>query len=473
MALDPRSFRVKSSIEEACGGQPLCNQTGSAYDLTPLVDVVPEASTRYMTLPQDRRNEIQAHHLEDGPVVHFPGHNIEGYTVVSEVSNTVLDPLNPFDEPYGDGEDEAEEQEEPPVPSGQPHEQQQLELDPSHGPDDQAEAQPDQDSESESDDMEELLPTDPLFPADEIASSPDEESSEAEEPIDSEEPSEHETDYLVEALLESIYGAADASSQNSEPTYDTPHLPPSSLENPQSDRKIPETYLEFPILHFSEGDLRMFWGQYNEKPSVVCRMVLRQMIPELAPALTNRDRLNIVHQIPELGVVITASQKGRVAILGLTEVPDVGRFLRVERILPFESQEKMGMRPLVPLLGVAVGPVESNLIPVEASAEDDGYDTSSIGGDGFEGDARAETSTKGKMKRRRKSTENEGPKTRPGGIISHTPRESWHGSQYSRRYRLILMYLDHTVLRYELFYDWPKGILGVHHDANQPFSLAL
>lgn len=77
-------------------------------------------------------------------------------------------------------------------------------------------------------------------------------------------------------------------------------------------------------------------------------------------------------QIPSLGVVVLATQKGRVAIMTLTQleteapdaVADSGMALRrvfafrVDHILPFASQEAAGHRPIAPLHGIAVGPVQ-------------------------------------------------------------------------------------------------------------------
>ena len=84
------------------------------------------------------------------------------------------------------------------------------------------------------------------------------------------------------------------------------------------------------------------------------------------------ERCNMHAQIPDLGVMLLATQKGRVAILSLTqlttEAPDptapseVSRKrvygYRIDHILPFASQEAAGFRPPCPLAGVAVGPMQ-------------------------------------------------------------------------------------------------------------------
>lgn len=96
--------------------------------------------------------------------------------------------------------------------------------------------------------------------------------------------------------------------------------------------------------------------------------------------LNNFERCNMSAQIPSLGVVIMATQKGRAAIMTLTqldtEAPDPSAAsgmaqrrvyaFRVDRILPFASQEAAGHRPVAPLHGVAVGPVQgTERLPLE------------------------------------------------------------------------------------------------------------
>jgi hypothetical protein len=83
-------------------------------------------------------------------------------------------------------------------------------------------------------------------------------------------------------------------------------------------------------------------------------------------------------QLPSLGVVIVATQKGRVAILSLTQtltqVPDYASAqnkqysrpplkrriyaMRVDHVLPLASQEEAGHRPKAGIHGIAVGPVQ-------------------------------------------------------------------------------------------------------------------
>jgi hypothetical protein len=111
------------------------------------------------------------------------------------------------------------------------------------------------------------------------------------------------------------------------------------------------------------------------------------------------DRLCYSAQIPELGIFIAASPGGRAAIFGLIqykgEEGNVYGF-RLDHILPFYRQEKdllMGGYSGIRLVGIAVGPVQGML---------DGPDGNGSSGSGV------------------------------------------------RRWRLLMMYDDHTVLSYEL-----------------------
>ncbi|KAI4231523.1 MAG: hypothetical protein LQ349_005561 [Xanthoria aureola] len=143
---------------------------------------------------------------------------------------------------------------------------------------------------------------------------------------------------------------------------------------------------------------------------VLCRSVLDQDLHPDDLHLRRLQRLNMVHQVPELNLVIIGDQMGRVAVLSITRrkaqtgygtLDDFG--FRVEAFLPPKSQEDQGQRPRTDLLGVAVGPVQGH----EQQRED-----------------LLDAAAGEHLKRRR--------------IIR------------SRPYRIILYYLDHTVLSYEI-----------------------
>jgi len=141
-------------------------------------------------------------------------------------------------------------------------------------------------------------------------------------------------------------------------------------------------------------------------PTVICRSFLHQSYPPMAlQYLGDIDRLNMVHQIPELSLVIAASQKGRVGIFRLTRAR--GNFgMRLDMILPRESgAPKIGAssttldvetRPAAALLGLAVSPVQGRQME-----------------DGKNG----------------------------GG---------WRGIEGRRRWRLMMIYTDGNMLSYEL-----------------------
>ena len=143
---------------------------------------------------------------------------------------------------------------------------------------------------------------------------------------------------------------------------------------------------------------------------VLCRSVLDQDLHPDDTHLRRLQRLNIVHQVPELNLVVIGDQMGRVAVLSITRrkaqkghgtLDDFG--FRVEAFLPPKSQEDQGQRPRTDLLGVAVGPVQGH----EQQRED-----------------LLDAAAGEHLKRRR--------------VIR------------SRPYRIMLYYLDHTVLSYEI-----------------------
>jgi hypothetical protein len=100
-----------------------------------------------------------------------------------------------------------------------------------------------------------------------------------------------------------------------------------------------------------------------------CDNILRQEFPHdvwFPRPLTEYDRLNMLTTIPELSLVLVASQVGRVALITITRPVQrdsrLGHIvaMRVDLILPFkyeESTEKI--RPSHGLLGMAVGPMQN------------------------------------------------------------------------------------------------------------------
>ncbi len=129
-------------------------------------------------------------------------------------------------------------------------------------------------------------------------------------------------------------------------------------------------------------------------PSTVCENILKQHVPSELPTI-RFDRLSMLTVIPELSLVIVASQIGRAALITLTKMEDDfcehGPVVtcRLDLILPLSRHEAEFRPPLSQLLGMAVAPLQ-----VHEGKEDK--------------------------------------------------------QKYPRRWRLMLHYFDHTILSYEL-----------------------
>ena len=123
--------------------------------------------------------------------------------------------------------------------------------------------------------------------------------------------------------------------------------------------------------------------------------------------LSRIERLNMILQIPELGVVAIGNQAGRVGILTMTRWQAQGQSgYKIECILPFKSQEEEGLRPKQPLMGIAIGPIQGHETKPDAGSTMDASDS-----------------------------------------CAARPRVA---KGISRRFRLIMVYCDHTVLSYEI-----------------------
>ncbi len=132
-----------------------------------------------------------------------------------------------------------------------------------------------------------------------------------------------------------------------------------------------------PTLHLSASHLRLFDANCPQQASIYCSEPLSFQWPMYHATHPAIDRLNLIQYIPELGIVVIGTQIGRVAVCTLTKKGTKGPFgLRVDWILPFESQEKTRERPLTHLLGIAVGPVQGHHIsrPSSVCGDDDDDD---------------------------------------------------------------------------------------------------
>ncbi|CAD6579299.1 MAG: hypothetical protein ASARMPREDX12_009120 [Alectoria sarmentosa] len=164
--------------------------------------------------------------------------------------------------------------------------------------------------------------------------------------------------------------------------------------------------LPFNLLQTDERDIHLFGDiRFDADPKcppfpshshVLCQQALNQRMPPGFEDLFQMERLNMIAQIPELGVVLIGNQVGRVGILTMIrwEAQKHSGY-KVECILPSSSEEGKGLRPRKPLMGMAVGPVQ--------------------------GQEKA--------------------------LPQDSPRM---GAGHPRRFRLLMTYCDHTILSYEI-----------------------
>ena len=98
---------------------------------------------------------------------------------------------------------------------------------------------------------------------------------------------------------------------------------------------------------------------------------LAQEVPvEWQDHFMNIDYMNLTIQIPDLGIILAGSSKGRVAVLTLHQIRNSHisatakeplYTMRLDAIIPFPKQEQRGQRPAFPLVGVAAGPIQGQL----------------------------------------------------------------------------------------------------------------
>ena len=159
-------------------------------------------------------------------------------------------------------------------------------------------------------------------------------------------------------------------------------------------------------------------------PTVYCRSFLQQQFPPDQQYLQQINRLNMVLPIPELSLVVAASQPGRVGLFRLTR--SGGHFgMRLDTTLPREggnSGTDVEERPPVALLGVAVSPIQGKQMGRNGRA-------------GSSGSSSSDRSDDVGGRRKRKELQ------RGGG---------WRGVEARRRWRLTMVYTDGSILSYEL-----------------------
>ncbi|KIV77258.1 hypothetical protein PV11_09071 [Exophiala sideris] len=237
-----------------------------------------------------------------------------------------------------------------------------------------------------------------------------------------------------------------------------------------------------PALHCSASNLRLVMAPEADSPHVFCANILKQALPDDIE-LTNHvhlDRINMLQQIPDLGIVIVASQIGRCAICTTTRNEKTGTLgLRVDWVLPSRKQETGHARPFMPLLGLAVSPIQGRFVAGHPNRWSKSGDSTDWGSDGIVDGVKTTfdpTILLVKEHDSQEATEHFGLEEGKSGadtddheschdIDDTNPsdttaeqrkwekpagREPWLATENGRRYRLMLTYLDMTVLTYEI-----------------------
>ncbi|KAI3187904.1 hypothetical protein DTO027I6_9197 [Penicillium roqueforti] len=222
----------------------------------------------------------------------------------------------------------------------------------------------------------------------------------------------------------------------------------------------------FPILHFSGNTITLNPYPLDHVLRTVSRSPLDSLV-EHSP-FYSCDRLNLVKYLPELGIVIAASQAGGVAIITLTWQEEIGHTFRLDWLLPFITQERDDGCPPLPLMGIAASPMPGFEIPPDVPCipqdvnpkdqlkfnhrllspdEDEPYVANPPESWAFSpsGPDIIPSSEDPNLTI---------PETHAYASEIYQPHETWHGYHPSRHYRLLLLFSDLTVMSYEFWHDW-------------------
>lgn len=222
----------------------------------------------------------------------------------------------------------------------------------------------------------------------------------------------------------------------------------------------------FPILHFSGNRITLNPYPLDHGCQSFCHDPLELLVGDTI--FPSCDRLNLVKYLPELGIVIAASQAGGVAIITLTWQEEIGHSFRLDWLLPFINQDRDDRSPPSPIMGIAASPMpgfemppDVPCIPLDVNhkdrlrfnhrllnpdkdepgvADSPGYGASSPSDPNLSPDSEIPNLTI--------------PETHAYASSIYQPHETWHGYQPSRHYRLIVLFFDHTVMSYEFWHDW-------------------
>ncbi|KAJ5173774.1 Ribonucleotide reductase transcriptional regulator CRT10 [Penicillium coprophilum] len=220
----------------------------------------------------------------------------------------------------------------------------------------------------------------------------------------------------------------------------------------------------FPILHFSGNDITLDPYPLDHGSRTLSRSPLQSLVDD--SMFSSCDRLNLIKYLPELGIVIVASQAGGVAIITLTWQEEIGHTFRLDWLLPFPTQEREDECPRPPLMGIAASPMPGFEIPPDVPCIPRDVNPSDrirfnhrlLNPDKTEpcvaNPPECGASSPCEPNICTEEPDLTIPETHAYASDTYQPHESWHGYHPSRHYRLLLLYCDSTVMSYEFWHDW-------------------
>lgn len=222
----------------------------------------------------------------------------------------------------------------------------------------------------------------------------------------------------------------------------------------------------FPILHFSGDSITLDPYPLDHGVRSLCREPLESIVGDTI--FSSCDRLNMVKYLPELGIVIAASQAGGVAIITLTWQEDIGYTFRLDWLLPFVNQDRNDGCPTPPIMGIAASPMpgfeippDVPCIPRDVNPKDRlRFNHRLLNPDKNEPcvtdppECGASSPSDPDLSLGSDDPNLTIPETHAYASDIYQPHETWHGYHPSRHYRLILLFCDLTVMSYEFWHDW-------------------